>query len=67
MSRPGFWDSAEAAQKVVAELKTLKAVVTPVREFERKLDDLTVLFGLAAEEDSAEDLSDAAAQAEQLQ
>jgi peptide chain release factor 2 len=66
MSRPGFWDNPDAAQKVVARLKALKAVVAPVREFEQRIEDLSVLYELASEEDSAEHLNEAAAGAEVL-
>jgi len=66
MSRPGFWNNPEAAQKVVARLKTLKAVVAPIREFEQRIEDLSVLYELATEEDSAEHLDEAATGAEKL-
>lgn len=49
MSKPGFWESGEA-QSVVAELKAIKALVEPVEAALRRLDDLVVLYELAAEE-----------------
>ena len=32
MGEPGFWDDNEAAQKTVAELKSLKSIVGPMNE-----------------------------------
>ena len=31
MGDPGFWDNAEAAKGIVAELKSIKAMIDPVR------------------------------------
>jgi len=53
MSAAGFWDDAEATRGVVAELKTLKAVIEPVSELLSKVDDLGVLLELA--EDDADE------------
>lgn len=50
MAAPGFWDRADAAQKIVAELKGLKAVVDPMRELVGELDDVKVLLELAEAE-----------------
>jgi peptide chain release factor 2 len=63
MSAPDFWANQEAAQKVVAQLKALKAVVVPVTELSRRIEDLQVLHELAAAEDSSETLAEAAAEA----
>jgi len=51
MARPGFWDDAEAARKVVSQLSTLKAVIEPVEKATAAVTDLQELFELAAEED----------------
>jgi len=51
MERPGFWDAPEEAQKVVTELKNLRAQVEPVQELLRRADDAQVLLELAAEQD----------------
>ncbi len=51
MERPGFWDNQESAQKVVSELKGLRARVEPVRELVKRVDDGQVLLELAAEQD----------------
>lgn len=58
MAQPTFWDDQEAAQKVVRELKRLKAVVEPLRDFERRARDLEELFPLAAEEGEEETLAE---------
>jgi len=66
MSRGGFWDSPEAARKVVAELKALKAVVVPTTELARRIDDAAVLLDLASEEESGETFEEAAREADAL-
>ncbi len=50
MQQPGFWDVQEQAQKVVAELKALRAQIEPVQELLRRADDAHVLVELAAEQ-----------------
>lgn len=50
MSQPGFWEVQESAQKVVQELKTLRAQVEPVQDALRRADDAHVLIELAAEQ-----------------
>jgi len=64
MGVPGFWDVQENARKVVSELKALKAVVTPVNDLCRRIDDLMILHALAVEGDSAETMHEAAAEAD---
>lgn len=49
MGQPGFWESGDA-QTVVGELKSLKAIVEPVQAVLRRVEDLSVLYELAAEE-----------------
>jgi len=36
MSREGFWDDQEAAQRITGQLSMLKAVVEPVEELQRE-------------------------------
>ncbi|MBC8373570.1 MAG: PCRF domain-containing protein, partial [Planctomycetes bacterium] len=62
MAAPGFWDDQESAAPIIVELKTLKAVVAPVTELLAGVEDLEVLYELADEAGSDEDLQDAAAQ-----
>jgi peptide chain release factor 2 len=58
MSSPDFWARGERAQETVAELKAVKAVVQPIREIQREVDDLLVLHQLAIEEESASTLEE---------
>ncbi len=67
MSAPGFWDNPDAAQKVVGELKRLKAIVAPVEDLIARIDDLEVLHQLAVEEESPDTLAEAAGSAEQIE
>ena len=57
MGRPGFWESPNS-QELIAELKSLKAIIEPVEAVARRLDDLPILYELAEEH------GDAAARAE---
>ena len=52
MGQPGFWDDNESAQKTVMELKTLKAVVSPMDELTSSAEDLDALFEMADEDES---------------
>jgi peptide chain release factor 2 len=52
MGEPGFWDDNEEAQKTIAELKTLKAIVGPMDELSTSVEDLGALFEMAEEDDS---------------
>jgi peptide chain release factor 2 len=63
MGLPGFWDAPERTQKVVSELKSLRAVLTPVAKITSRLDELSVLFDLATEEASEETFAEAQAEA----
>jgi len=54
VSRPGFWDNPEAAQAVVSELSSLKAIIEPVEELEREVRDLEELADLVMETDQDE-------------
>lgn len=49
MAQPGFWDVQESAQKVVQELKTLRAQVEPLDALARQADDAGVLLSLIDE------------------
>jgi peptide chain release factor 2 len=50
MSSTGFWDDSEAAQKVVLELKALKASITAPDTLERELQDFGDFVAMAQEE-----------------
>ena len=66
MAGPGFWDDQDSAQRVVGRLKTLKAVVEPVNEAARRLEDVQVLYELGCESDDQAALREAAEEAEKL-
>ena len=52
MGQPGFWDDNESAQKTVMDLKSLKAICTPMDELTSSVTDLSALFEMAEEDDS---------------
>jgi len=52
MSAPDFWANQEKAQEIVAELKGLKAVLKPLDELGRGVDDLAVMIEMAEEDPS---------------
>lgn len=47
MTRPGFWDNAEAAQKTVSELSAMKGVLEPFGKMESRVSDFETLAELA--------------------
>lgn len=49
MAEPGFWDSQQAAQKVIQESNLHKNIVNPQLVYRRKLDDAKTLLELVAE------------------
>ena len=57
MASPTFWDNQEKAQKTVADLTRLKAVVAPQLQLSAKVSDLSALFELAEESDDDPDLA----------
>jgi peptide chain release factor 2 len=52
MGEPGFWNDNEAAQRTVAELKSLNLIVGPLNELTTSAEDLDVLFEMADEDSS---------------
>lgn len=67
MSRPGFWDSPDHAQKVVAELKAHKALADPAAAAVKHAEDVQALYELAVEADDADALAEADREADALQ
>ena len=67
MGGKDFWAVTENAQKVVSELKALKAVVVPHEGLTRRVEDVAILRELAVEEKSAESLQEAATEAARIQ
>lgn len=51
LAAPGFWDIPESAKTTVAKLKSLKAIVEPVRDSIAKSDDLSAMLELLAEQE----------------
>ena len=54
MGEPGFWDSQDAANEVIDELKLIKAQITPVQEAASTVEDASLLWGMAQEADDDE-------------
>ena len=51
MGEPGFWDNQEKARSIVTELKVLKAIIDPLHDVMRGIDDVRALHELAQEAD----------------
>jgi peptide chain release factor 2 len=51
MAQTGFWDNQEAAQNTVAQLKSVKAVITPIDKAINDVEELRLLWELACQED----------------
>ena len=66
MEKPGFWDIQETAQRVVAELKALRAKLDPVQELLRRADDAHVLLELAAEQNDDDSRAEVQRELEQI-
>ncbi|MQA79162.1 MAG: peptide chain release factor 2 [Streptosporangiales bacterium] len=56
---PGLWDDSAYAQKVTSKLSYLQGVINKVTALRSRIDDLKVLFELAAAEDDAATLAEA--------
>ncbi|MEZ5275976.1 MAG: peptide chain release factor 2 [Opitutaceae bacterium] len=59
MSQPGFWDSQQAAQKVMAEANRLKRMVEGLTAYRGKVDDVKVMAELLDEAGVDENSADA--------
>jgi peptide chain release factor 2 len=55
---PHLWDDQSRAQKVTSELSHTQSELRRVEDLRRRLDDLPVLYELAAEEDSSDELAE---------
>ncbi len=49
MAAPGFWDNPEAARDTVTELKSIRAIVEPVRKLTTRFEDLEAMAQLLEE------------------
>lgn len=55
MAEPGFWNSQQAAKKIIEELNQNKAVVGPIGQYMARLEDAKTLAELIAGEESGVD------------
>jgi peptide chain release factor 2 len=58
-ARPDLWDDPESAQKVTSQLSHKQSELRRLEELRQRLDDLSVLYELAEEEGSAEEIAGA--------
>ena len=65
-SDPHLWDDQARAQKVTSELSHTQGELRRVEELRQRLDDLPVMYELAAEEGGADDVADADAELKKL-
>jgi peptide chain release factor 2 len=65
-SDPHLWDDQARAQKVTSELSHTQGELRRVEDLRRRLDDLPVLYELAAEEGAADELAEADAELKKL-
>jgi peptide chain release factor 2 len=63
---PNLWDDQPRAQRVTSELSHAQGELRRVEDLRRRLDDLPVLFQLAAEEGSTDDLAESDAELKAL-
>ncbi|KUI48615.1 peptide chain release factor 2 [Mycobacterium sp. GA-1199] len=61
-SDPNLWDDQVRAQKVTSELSHTQGELRRVEELRQRLDDLPVMYELAAEDGSEEELAEADAE-----
>jgi peptide chain release factor 2 len=67
MGDTDFWDNAEAAKGIVAELKAIKATIDPVEEMLRGLDDAKALYELGQEAGDADSIAESGKQLAELE
>jgi peptide chain release factor 2 len=65
-SDPHLWDDQARAQKVTSELSHTQGELRRVEELRQRLDDLPVLYELAAEEGGTDELAEADAELKKL-
>ena len=59
MGEAGFWNNPDAARSTVAELKVIKATLTPVEELLRGIEDVRALYQLGEEAGDTASLEEA--------
>ncbi len=65
MGDPSFWNNQESAQQIIADLKSLKAIVDPLVEVQQSSLDMDALLEMAEEDESV--LEDVNAELKQLE
>jgi peptide chain release factor 2 len=65
-SDPHLWDDQTRAQKVTSDLSHTQGELRRVEELRQRLDDLPVMYELAAEDGGADDVADADAELKKL-
>jgi len=65
-SDPNLWDDQTRAQKVTSELSHTQGELRRVEELRQRVDDLPVMYELAAEEGGADDVAEADAELKKL-
>ncbi|MFG1929123.1 peptide chain release factor 2 [Mycobacterium sp. NPDC048908] len=65
-SDPNLWDDQARAQKVTSELSHTQGELRRVEELRQRLDDLPVMYELAADEGGADDVAEADAERRKL-
>ena len=63
---PNLWDDQARAQQVTSELSHAQGELRRVEDLRRRLDDLPVMYELAAEEGDSDDLAEADAELKSL-
>jgi len=66
MAAPDFWNDQEAARTVVTEFKALKALLEPIQEVAKKLQDAVDMLDIAVEVEDEGEIVKVAAEAEAL-
>jgi len=68
MSQAGFWNLPEEQRNIVIQnLKQARQIVEPIVELKQNIEDTCILFEMACEENSIEELQEIANEIEQNQ
>ncbi len=67
LSQPNIWDNQEHAQKIVSEIKSTKWIVESLDSLFQKIDDISVLYELAIEENDSSTLKEVKAELIELE
>lgn len=59
MGEAGFWDNQDAAKAVVSEMKLIKALVDPIEELHRNVNDIRAMYELGQEAGDTDTLNEA--------